>query len=154
MKLLRLEVCGVSRKLGFNCYFGVDCVVSGAGRRGGLTLLWEEECLLDINSYSNNHIDAVVNSGEAWRFISIYGFPEDNQKWKMWRLIEELKPRCTLPWLCLGDCNEILQDSEKRGEMSEVKFRYMHSVTVLICAALTIWVLLAINLLGQTNRRG
>ena len=36
-------------------------------------------------------------------------------KAETWRLMRHLHARGTLPWLCLGDFNEILYSDEKRG---------------------------------------
>lgn len=92
----------VARKLGFAGCYGVDCVWSGQGRRGGLGLLWREECHIDIQTFSTNHIDAFVGKEEQWRVTGVYGFPEDGQKWKTWRLLDNLARGCNLHWLVLG----------------------------------------------------
>lgn len=112
-KLLVSELRRVAHKLGFDSCFGVNCDLSGGGRRGGLGLLWNVESMVVLNSFSSNHIDVNVGEVDVWRFTGIYGFPEDTLKWKMWRLMERLAVGCGLPWLCVGDFNEILHDREK-----------------------------------------
>ncbi|KAL8555032.1 hypothetical protein ACS0TY_003002 [Phlomoides rotata] len=59
-KLCVRELEGVSRKLGFECCFGVDCDRSGNGRRGGLRLLWKSDVSVSIQSFSLHHVDALV----------------------------------------------------------------------------------------------
>lgn len=44
-------------KLGFHNCFSISC----RGRSGGLALLWRTNIVVDIRSYSNFHIDAIVN---------------------------------------------------------------------------------------------
>lgn len=36
-------------------------VVYSVGRRGGLALLWKEEVNVQVQSFSNNHVDALVH---------------------------------------------------------------------------------------------
>lgn len=50
-----------------------------------------------------------------WWFTGIYGFLEDSQKWRTWDLLDRLDVGNNLPWLCLGDFNEILKHGEKAG---------------------------------------
>lgn len=122
-KLLRRELEGVSRKLGYTYCFGVDCNLEREGRRGGLGLWWNEEGLLEVHSYSSNHIDVTVGVDSQWRFTGVYRFPEDNNKWKTWRMIEYLANLSSLPWMLLGDFNEILYDFEKRGGNLKREYR-------------------------------
>ena len=44
-------------------------------RGGGLALYWKNSFDLHIDTFSKNHIDAIINKGkdEAWRFIGFYG---------------------------------------------------------------------------------
>ena len=46
------------------CEFKNGFFVSSNGANGGLALLWKEEIQLDIQTYSQTHIDALVE-GEA-----------------------------------------------------------------------------------------
>lgn len=90
-------------------------VVSSKGRRGGLALLLKTEVVVDTNTFSSHHIDAHVipHSGQPWRLIGMYGYFDKQQKSKTWRLLCHLCSRSTLPWVCLGDYNEILSFMEK-----------------------------------------
>ncbi|KAL8499584.1 hypothetical protein ACS0TY_019534 [Phlomoides rotata] len=114
-KLLVVELCRVAMKLGFDFYFAVDCVVTNGGRMGGLSFLWQVDCFMELCSFYKNHIDVQIGGGDAWRFTSVYGVPEDNKKWKTWRLLETLAGNSSLPWLCVGNFNEILFEHEKMG---------------------------------------
>ncbi|KAL8539523.1 hypothetical protein ACS0TY_001218 [Phlomoides rotata] len=105
----------VASRLGFDFCVDVDCVMSGGGRSGGLVFLWNVDCQVMLKSYSFNHNDVEVGEVDIWRFTGIYGFPEDAQKWKTWRLLGRLALGCSIPWLCVGDYNEIMFDSEKSG---------------------------------------
>lgn len=39
-------------------------IVSNRGKSGGLAMFWKEGIKLDIQTYSNSHIDALVDGGD------------------------------------------------------------------------------------------
>ena len=67
----------------------------------------------------SNHIDAFVTTSPqiAWRLTGLYGHPDDQCKHETWSLLRHLKNRATLPWVCMGDSNEILSSNEKNGHL-------------------------------------
>ena len=90
----------------------VPCV----GRKGGLAMLWARDIDLKIKRYSLNHIDAIINNTEnnyKWRLTGFYGHPETHRRYESWHLLAFLNNQLHLPWLCLGDFNEILSNFEK-----------------------------------------
>ena len=73
---------------------------------------------MDVQTYSPNHIDAIVTNDHGnrkWRFTGFYGHPETGKREESWRLLEVLERRYALPWICMGDFNEILHLREKVG---------------------------------------
>ena len=72
---------------------------------------------LHILDSSPSHIDAVVNSGgdDAWRFTGFYENPVTANRELSWILLKHLCLKMDLPWLCLGDFNEIVKAEEKIG---------------------------------------
>ncbi len=101
------------------CYWGFagKFVVPSRGQSGGLALFWSREIFASISSYSHHHIDAVMDNGaeEAWRFTGFYGSRTVAGKAGAWDLLRVLRGHHTLPWLCGGDFNELLQGEEKWG---------------------------------------
>ena len=93
--------------------------VSSDGRRGGLAMLWKTEVVIDTNTYSLHHINTWVLPplAQPWRLTGIYGYPNEQQKPETWRLLWHIHNRSTLPWLCIGDYNEILNSNEKNGRL-------------------------------------
>ena len=67
-------------------------VVPRINRGGGLALLWREEISLDIQTYSDNHIDAFINHGvdDAWWFTGFYGDPDTASQEDSWSLLKAL----------------------------------------------------------------
>ena len=94
-------------------------VVPSVNRGGGLALLWKNSLTVDVQTYSPRHIDAIVtekNGNRKWRFTGFFGHPETNRRMDSWKLIEQLSKSSDLPWLIMGDFNEIMHLSEKVGE--------------------------------------
>ena len=70
-----------------------------------------------VDSFSRFHIDAIIQGGsrEAWRFTGFYGEPNTNEREEAWNMLRMLHSKPHLPWVCMGDFNEILLSEEKRG---------------------------------------
>ncbi|KAK2649995.1 hypothetical protein Ddye_017484 [Dipteronia dyeriana] len=92
-------------------------VVNAVGRGGGLCLFWTNRVDILFLSFSKVHIDVQVKSHvlEIWRLTGFYGNPEAEQCCHGWTLLLCLQGMPQLPWLCVGDFNEILQDGKKMG---------------------------------------
>ena len=63
------------------------------GRSGGLALLWSREINLEIKSFDNHHIDAIVteeSSNFKWRLTGFYGHPQTHIRQKSWDLLAYL----------------------------------------------------------------
>ena len=84
---------------------------------GGLALLWMNYLNLHIHTFSPFHIDAVINPGirDAWRFTGFYEAPEIASSEDSWSLLRYLSSQLNLPWVCIGDFNEIICVEEKIG---------------------------------------
>ena len=72
---------------------------------------------MDIQSYSDRHIDAIVTEclGFKWWITGFYGNPEAHRRKESWDLLKALSRKFNLPWLCLSDFNEIKLMREKLG---------------------------------------
>ena len=95
--------------------FANGIIVPSRGRSGGVALFWNREVNLD---YSGNHIDAIVRETDRnlkWRIIGFYGHPKTHRSYESWHLLAFLHNQYQLPWLFLGDFNEILSINEKIG---------------------------------------
>ena len=109
----------ISHKMQYKNYF----VVPRHNRGGGLALLWKETFAMKVLTSSNNHIDGVVDQGmdDAWRFTGFCGELETASREHSWNLLRDLSHRHSLPWICLGDFNEILKLEEKQGWLDRPK---------------------------------
>ncbi|XP_019200118.1 PREDICTED: uncharacterized protein LOC109193755 [Ipomoea nil] len=100
-------------KLGFDGLFYVD----NDGMAGGLALLWKKNNTARLLSYSKNHVDVEVSSanGKVWRMTCFCGQSDRNMRTESWDLLLTLSTRSQLPWIVMGDFNDLLYQHEKRG---------------------------------------
>ena len=73
-------------------------VVPSYGRSGGLALLWRKDISVDVQSYLDRHIDAMVieGSGFKWRITGFYGNPEVHRRKESWELLRVLNRKFQL----------------------------------------------------------
>jgi hypothetical protein len=92
-------------------------VVDGVGKGGGLALLWKEGWGIEVQNYSNKHINVIVSpiNSTPWVYIGFYGHPEALKRCEAWILLRHLKSMAPSPWLCVGDFNEIIDQTERVG---------------------------------------
>jgi hypothetical protein len=103
----------LARTFGYdNCYD-----VSSEGRSGSLAMYWNNPTVLDLQSFSKNHIDMKVVDGEndPWRLTCIYGEAQHALRYRTWELMSLLCAHSDLPWVCIGDYNEVLRRDEHFG---------------------------------------
>lgn len=101
---------------GLSNLFPVSCV--GGGRGGGLCLLWGTDVEVEVINASLNHILFNLshpNHSVVMQVLAVYGFPEAQHKVRTWELIRRMKPPDLVPWLCIGDFNDILSPADKLG---------------------------------------
>ena len=92
-------------------------IVPSDGRGGRLALLWKEEDVVWVDSFSQYHIDAIVHGGSknTWCLTAFYGEPDISRRTEGWHMLCMLNSKPKLPWCCFGDFNELLEAKEKSG---------------------------------------
>lgn len=100
-------------KLGYYGKLVVDCV----GQSGGLCMFWSNDLVVELLTYSQAHIDVRIRQGDGsyWRFTGFYGHPVPSQRIHSWTLNRRLAAMFDLPWVYIGDFNEIQREDEKVG---------------------------------------
>ena len=113
IKVEKSVLVRIGRKMQYNNCFEVPRHNTG----GVLALFWAVDSNVDVQSFLDNHIDAIINHGvdDAWRFTGFYGDPETANWENSWSMLRRLSSRFTLPSVCIGDFNEILYADEKQG---------------------------------------
>lgn len=100
-----------------------DCIghrnafgVASRGKAGGLCILWREDVSFSLVSYSNHHICGDVGEGDKkWRFVGVYGWAKEEEKYRSWNLIRYLCEESSLPM------RRILSYEEKEGGDDRVR---------------------------------
>jgi exonuclease III len=121
------------------------------GKINGLVMFLKKEVNVKLCSFSKFHIDVQIEEedGFKWRFIGIYGEPTTEKGDITWRLMRIVSKKNKLPWLCIGDFNEILFNREKRKEVHPVRnTKWKNSDGLLKTADWEIWDT------GETNSHG
>ncbi|GMJ01722.1 hypothetical protein HRI_003841400 [Hibiscus trionum] len=116
-KLRSAQMAQVRRRCGFINVIDVDAV----GRSGGLSLGWKNNCGVSLCSYSQRHIDVIINEdsdGNIWRCTGFYGVPEEQHRAAAWNLLRQINDMPEIPWVIIGDFNEIAYSNEKQGGLT------------------------------------
>ncbi|XP_074352417.1 uncharacterized protein LOC141691577 [Apium graveolens] len=92
--------------------------VAGPGHGGGLALFWKRNNEVQIKTFSHNHIDIEITMEgvDRWRMTCFYGYPERNRRRDSWEFLRHLSNLSTLPWVVIGDFNDILRATKKKGQ--------------------------------------
>jgi len=79
-------------------------------------MLWRKELNIQCLGVLKYFIDVEIRGDEVWRFTGIYGEPKWDQKHLTWEALRSLYGGgVSMPWLAIGDFNEILYHHEKEG---------------------------------------
>lgn len=93
-------------------------VVEAQGHSGGIWALAKMGLNLDISvwEYTNQSISLEIKSGtQKWICTSIYASPNYTTRAIFWQHLCDLSRSLDLPWLLMGDWNEILLPGEQKG---------------------------------------
>jgi hypothetical protein len=103
----------LASSLGYDNVFAV----SSSGRSGGLAIFWNNDSRVEVFRFSRYHIDAKVLGigSDPWRLTCVYGEAQTSERYKTWYTMKGIKAENDLPWLCLGDFNEVLRQEEHDG---------------------------------------
>nr|GME05973.1 putative late blight resistance protein homolog R1A-4 [Ipomoea batatas] len=73
---------------------------------------------VDVTGSASNFIDANVKTcshSSTWRFTGFYGNPERQRRRITWSLLKQLSLASPLPWMLMGDFNDVRNPEEKIG---------------------------------------
>lgn len=80
-------------------------------------MIWRSEGVAQVLSTSDRHIDLCVTlkDEEPYRMTLFYGYADRCKRYLSWDLLRRLASQSSLPWVLLGDFNELLAVNEKWG---------------------------------------
>lgn len=79
---------------------------------------------IEILAHSDQMIYALIYSqGEPdWLLTAVYGSPEASDRKGLWQSLSAASNFHRLPWLVLGDFNQVISSDEKLGRTGVSKF--------------------------------
>ncbi|XP_057419083.1 uncharacterized protein LOC130713326 [Lotus japonicus] len=92
--------------------------VEARGHSGGIWILAPLSRAFDVvfMEECDQAISVNVNiNGKRWMLSALYASPNPIKRLELWYYLSGLRGRCTLPWLALGDLNEVCSPSEVIG---------------------------------------
>jgi hypothetical protein len=77
----------------------------------------EQQYHVELLPYSQYHIHTIIteSGGESWRLTCVYGEAQVPECHKTWEMLKFIKASSYLPWVCIGDFNEVLLQSKHEG---------------------------------------
>lgn len=116
------KVLKLRRRLRFQNSF----IVNPMRTAGGLAIFWDEEVLLTIDSFIEHVIIAhchLPTSNQRMHISFIHAPNEFNERRMLWEYICRKSYHFHLPWVCIGDFNELLYQWEKVGKKRIENYR-------------------------------
>ncbi|XP_008245302.1 PREDICTED: uncharacterized protein LOC103343425 [Prunus mume] len=103
----------IAKSLGFSNYH----IVNATGFFGGVWLLWNDNSIsIQIIAHSSQSITTLVQLGTNWWLLTVvYANPCPGIRKSLWAYFDGLAQASKLPWLILGDFNDIVCADEKSG---------------------------------------
>ena len=100
---------------------------------------------LDIQTFSQSHIDCLVDGGAEygwWHLTGFYGNPKTSKRKEKWDTMKHLGTNSSLPWLVIGDFNEIMSMLKKEGGSSRPRQQlanFVETINLCGCGTLASW---------------
>lgn len=110
----------LKQQLSFDNIFVVDSV----GTSGGLCLLWKNSVSAEVIYSDCNVIHSYVinkNTNVGFHYSFVYGIPIRQHRKHFWEKLRRLHIDTHKPWICSGDFNEMLHQSDKSGDQMNNK---------------------------------
>ena len=91
--------------------------INSSGRSGGIGIFWKDEIKVEVIGFSQYHVDVIVeNLAEIkFRAMFVYGEAQVNKRYKTWNTLRGIVNVSNLPWMAMGDFNEVIHAREHDG---------------------------------------
>lgn len=113
------------KKLCFQIGFPKSEAMFSIVQSGGLAIFWKKDIDVCFRSKSHHHIDVLVDYASSslptWRFTGFYSHPTRTERYRSWSLLRDVSDEHSLPWVVMGDFNELLHAHEKMGGRRRTK---------------------------------
>jgi len=98
--------------------YDYSIIVNPMGIWGGLILIWDEEVKVEVEFSSREIIDVMckdINSGIAMRIYFLHASTNFQERLRLWQTLHSINLSNNLPWIYIGDFNEVPYEWEKVG---------------------------------------
>ncbi len=103
-------------KLACSIGFSEHVVVGASRKAGGLCLMWSNTIDVKVLEFNSRTIAITVQDEFcSWSLIGFYGPPYHAKRRKAWTNLHGLLKSINGPWMCFGDFNCMVDESEKEG---------------------------------------
>lgn len=110
----KVKIETIRRKLGFTSSNYVD----PDGLSGGLALWWDGGVDLEVDMSNKNLMHTIItdkSNQKLWAATFVYGCPSRAGRDSVWDDIRSIARSEFLPWMCMGDFNQVLHGCDKLG---------------------------------------
>nr|XP_048337067.1 uncharacterized protein LOC125424270 [Ziziphus jujuba var. spinosa] len=93
-------------------------IVEATGLAGGLTFMWKKEINFELKWSLERIINGIIkeeDGKESWWLIACHGTQYHTEKEAFWNHLEKTILKCEMPWVVIGDLNDIFEESKKFG---------------------------------------
>ncbi|KAF7131796.1 hypothetical protein RHSIM_Rhsim09G0065000 [Rhododendron simsii] len=98
--------------------FEFSSYVDPEGLAGGTALWWNKDISVEVDFSNKNLVHTVLYDkaeSSSWAATFVYGCPSCAGKEKVWNELRGIANSEILPWLCIGDFNQVLNAGDKFG---------------------------------------
>jgi exonuclease III len=104
------------KDLAISIGFPEHVIVGATGKAGGLCLFWSNAIDVQVLEFDSQTIAITVRDEFClWSLIGFYGPPYQAKRRKAWCNLSALLRSLNGPWMCFGDFNCVVSESEKQG---------------------------------------
>ncbi|KAF7139019.1 hypothetical protein RHSIM_Rhsim07G0114000 [Rhododendron simsii] len=104
----------IRRRLHFDFSFYVE----PEGLAGGIALWWNNDISIDVEFAHRNLVHTAISTSvdsSRWAATFVYGCPTHAGKEKVWNELRKIADMEQLPWMCVGDFNQVLSVGDNIG---------------------------------------
>ncbi|XP_050259946.1 uncharacterized protein LOC126705028 [Quercus robur] len=106
------------------------------GLSGGLWILWDSDQveILEVASIEQE-IHVIVNSSSRppWLLSAIYASPGFAKRWLLWENLESVANLYSMPWVIVGDFNEVLMGEDKFRAIQHLEKTHSDHCPIKLC---------------------
>lgn len=88
--------------------------------------MWNHEVTIEIGESLENMIDLIckdLESGVSMRITILHASTNFQERLDLWERLHLISSMNLMPWICVGDFNEVLYHWEKNGKWEEEYYR-------------------------------